>query len=45
MATTWCSLHWDWACDRLEPAQVRALQHHTKTQLTAANDAPATVLA
>ncbi|NMM32745.1 MAG: hypothetical protein HHJ13_01835 [Phycicoccus sp.] len=41
----WCSLHWDWVCDRLEPAQVRALQYYTKTQLTAVNDAPATVLA
>jgi hypothetical protein len=41
----WCSLHWDWVCDRLEPAQVRALKHYTETQLAAVNDAPATVLA
>ena len=41
----WCSLHWDWVCDRLEPAQVRSLRHYTRTQLAAVNDAPATVLA
>jgi len=44
-AGDWCSLHWDWVCDRLEPAQVRALQHYTQTQLAAVNNAPATVLA
>jgi len=44
-AGDWCSLHWDWVCDRLEPAQMRALQHYTQTQLVAVNDAPATVLA
>ena len=41
----WCSLHWDLVCDRLEPAQVQALRHYTETQLVAANDAPATILA
>ncbi|MBE3076306.1 MAG: hypothetical protein IMZ75_15460 [Actinobacteria bacterium] len=41
----WCSLHWDWVCDRLEPTQVRALQHYTEKQLAAVNDAPAEVLA
>jgi hypothetical protein len=41
----WCSLHWDWVCDRLKPAQVRLLRHHTQTQFAAVNDAPATVLA
>jgi hypothetical protein len=41
----WCSLHWDWVCDRLEPAQVRALHHYTASQMAAVNDAPATVLA
>jgi hypothetical protein len=41
----WCSLHWDWVCDRLEPMQLRALRHYTHTQLAAVNDAPATVLA
>ena len=44
-AGDWCSLHWDWVCDRLEPAQVQALRHYTETQLVAANDAPATILA
>lgn len=44
-AGDWCSLHWDWVCDRLEPAQVRALRRYTRTQLTAVNDAPAAVLA
>jgi hypothetical protein len=41
----WCSLHWDWVCDRLEPAQVRALRHYTNKQLAAVNDAPTVVLA
>ncbi len=41
----WCSLHWDWVCDRLEPGQVRALRHYTQTQIGAVNRAPATVLA
>ena len=45
MAGDWCSLHWDWVCDRLEAAQVRSLRHYTRAQLTAVNDAPATVLA
>ena len=44
-AGDWCSLHWDWVCDRLEHAQVRSLRHYTTTQLAAVNDAPATVLA
>ncbi len=39
------SLHWDWVCDRLEPAQVRALRHYTDKQLAAVNDAAAVVLA
>jgi hypothetical protein len=41
----WCSLHWDWVCDRLEPAQVRALRYYTQSQLAAVDQAPATVLA
>jgi len=41
----WCSMHWDWVCDRLEPAQVRALRHYTGTQLAAVNDASAALLA
>jgi hypothetical protein len=44
-AGDWCSLHWDWVCDRLEPAQVRSLRHYTELQIVAANDSPATVLA
>jgi len=36
----WCSLHWDWLCDRLGPAGVRALRRHTAAQLDAVN-APA----
>jgi hypothetical protein len=41
----WCSLHWDWVCDRLDDAQVRQLRARTLQSLAAANDAPATVLA
>ena len=44
-AGDWCSLHWDWVCDRLEPRQVRSLRHYTQAQISAVNDAPATVLA
>ncbi len=44
-AGDWCSLHWGWVCDRLEPAQVRLLRHYTQAQLAAVNDAPAMVLA
>jgi len=28
-AGDWCSLHWDWVCDRLEPAQMRSLRAFT----------------
>ena len=31
------SLHWDWACERLTPARLGALQHSTVNQLTIAN--------
>jgi hypothetical protein len=41
----WCSLHWDWVCDRLDDAQVRQLRARTAQSLAAANDAPAVVLA
>ena len=41
----WCSLHWDWVCDRLDDAQVRQLRARTAQSLGAANDAPAVVLA
>jgi hypothetical protein len=41
----WCSLHWDWVCDRLDHAQVRQLRARTLHSLDVANDAPAAVLA
>ncbi len=44
-AGDWCSLHWDWVCDRLTAAQVRRLRAYTRLTLDNANLAPATVLA
>jgi hypothetical protein len=44
-AGDWCSLHWDWVCDRISADQVRRLEHYTLAELAAANEAPATVLA
>lgn len=45
----WCSLHWDWVCERLDRAQLAALRHYTLTQLLVVNGtafpAPAAVLA
>ena len=41
----WCSMHWDWVCDRLDDAQVRALRARTLQSLGAVNDAPRAVLA
>ncbi len=41
----WCSMHWDWVCDRIDEAQVRQLRARTLQSLAAANEAPATVLA
>lgn len=41
----WCSLHWNWVCDRLDAAQVQRLRAHTIRSLNAANDAPSHVLA
>ena len=41
----WCSLHWDWVCDRLTPDQVRRLRGYTLRSLGAVDRAPATVLA
>ena len=32
----WCSLHWDWACDRLDRARLVALRRYTLAQLDAA---------
>ncbi len=36
----WVSLHWDWVCDRLTPAQLRALRHFTRRHLRMANAGP-----
>ena len=41
----WCSLHWDWVCDRLNAAQVAWLRAETCRSLAAAQQAPAQVLA
>ena len=37
----WVSLHWDWVCDRLTPAQVDALSEFTLRQLDVTNRAAA----
>jgi hypothetical protein len=36
-AGDWAALHWDWACDRLGPRQLRALREHTRRQLDLVN--------
>ena len=45
----WCSLHWDWVCERLTQRQLRALCRYTASQLAVVNrtpfPAPAAVLA
>ncbi|SDP19117.1 hypothetical protein SAMN04515671_3190 [Nakamurella panacisegetis] len=45
----WCSLHWDWICDRLDLRRLSALRHYTLSQLEVVNaqpfPAPAVVLA
>jgi hypothetical protein len=45
----WCSLHWDWVCERLDRRQLSALVHRSAAQLAAVNrmpfPAPAAVLA
>ncbi len=41
----WCSLHWDWVCDRLDQSQVGRLHEQTLRSLAAVDRAPATVLA
>jgi hypothetical protein len=33
----WAALHWDWACDRLSPRQLRSLREHTTRQLDLVN--------
>jgi len=40
----WCSMHWDWVCDRLDVAQVHQLSTRTIQSVEAANAAPAHVL-
>ncbi len=48
-AGDWCSLHWDWVCERLTGTQLADLVRHTRRQLRVANGtpfpAPAAVLA
>jgi hypothetical protein len=45
----WCSLHWDWVCERLDRRRLSALHRYTAAQLDVANGtrfpAPAAVLA
>jgi hypothetical protein len=45
----WCSLHWDWVCERLSARQLVALRQHTLAQLDVVNGvavpAPNAVLA
>ena len=45
----WCSLHWDWVCERLDHRRLVALRSRSAGQLAAINalpfSAPATVLA
>ena len=47
-AGDWCSLHWDWVCERLSGTQLAALRRHTATQLDVVNavavPAPSAVL-
>lgn len=34
----WVSLHWEWVCDRLTPAQMVALRHYSALHLTLVNE-------
>lgn len=36
----WCSMHWDWVCERLGPARLNALRMWTMRQLAVVNRAP-----
>lgn len=36
----WCSLHWDWACERLDARRLRALRRHTLDQMAVVNRTP-----
>jgi hypothetical protein len=44
----WCSLHWDWVCERLSPRRLASLKHYTMRQVSMINalpvPAPAAVL-
>ena len=33
----WCSLHWDWVCERLAPRRLAALRYRSNRQLAAVN--------
>lgn len=45
---SWCSLHWDWVCEELDPPALARLRRYTLGQLAVVNGtavpAPATVL-
>jgi len=41
----WCSLHWDWVCDRLDERRLRALRRIRLAQLAVANAPARRVLA
>ncbi|HET9020820.1 MAG TPA: DUF6390 family protein [Ornithinibacter sp.] len=36
----WCSLHWDWVCERLDLRGLTALSRYTAAQLSVANGTP-----
>ena len=36
----WCSLHWDWVCERLDRGRLQSLCRYTVAQLEVANSAP-----
>jgi hypothetical protein len=44
-AGDWVSLHWDFVCDRLAPAEAARLAYETRRTLTAVNRSPATAAA
>lgn len=36
----WCSLHWDWVCERLTPTRLRSLKEYTSRQIRMINSLP-----
>jgi len=44
-AGDWVSLHWDFVCDRLEPAEAARLAYETRRTLAAVNASPSTAAA